>query len=323
MQWIRVRLYTAREGLEPVFAALMNAGVTGVQIEDDEELRDFLANNDSHWDYVDDGLLSKPPAETRVTFYVSDNAGGRETLLSVKSGLANLVAGAGADYGRLCLETDAVDDEDWLNEWKKYYKPFRAAGRVVIRPAWEAYDAMEGDVVVAINPGPVFGTGLHESTRLCICQLEKRVRPGDDVLDLGCGSGILSVTALRLGAGSAFAVDMDQNAADAALENAALNNVQDRCKAVRGNVPADNPLLERLKQSPFDIVVANIVADVIIGILPHAPALLKPGGVFTASGVIRERQGDVCAAFEAAGLRLLETEEMDGWVCVIGEKYRE
>ena len=330
MEWIKAKLLTASEGLEPVFALLADAGIYGTQIEDAQEMWLFFQKAAKHpgggqnaappwaWDYVDERLLNMPDEETCVVFYVSANAAGRETLLSVHTALARLrTLDTGLDLGRLILQTETVDDESWLHEWKKHYKPF-SVGNVIIKPVWETYQAQSSrEIVFNINPGHVFGTGLHQTTQLCIKALEHVVTPETKLLDIGCGSGILSIIALLLSAERACAIDIDPNAADIAYENAALNGIaKDRYDVRTGNVLTDGALRDAIAQTAYNVVVANIVADVIIDIAAFVPAWLAPGGVFIASGIIGARVDDVRAALLENNFAIDHVAEQDDWFCI-------
>jgi ribosomal protein L11 methyltransferase len=235
------------------------------------------------------------------------------------------------ELGALALELVTVDDQQWLNEWTKYYKPFEIGRRVVVKPVWEEYapdapavptppDAPDtpARVVFNINPGSAFGTGMHQTTRLCVGELEKYVRGGERVLDLGCGSGILSIISLMLGAASAAGVDFDPAAVATARENAVLNGItEEEYVLLYGNVLTDADLRGRVQASKYDIVAANIVADAIVELSGFVPSVLAEAGVFITSGIIRERLDDVCAALLRNGFVIADTLFMDGWVCVV------
>ncbi len=317
MKWTEVKIYTTTEGIEPVSAALLEAGITGIQVEDDNELKQFLNESSTYWDYVDEELLNKPVGETRLIIYVSANPYGEE--------LERLNAiDMGIDLGRLAIETtEDLDDKDWLEKWKDYYKPFTVGEKLLIKPVWEEVENTDGRVVFSINPGHVFGTGLHQTTQLCMIQLEKYVNENSVVADLGCGSGILSIIALLLGAKSAFAVDIDANAIKTAYENAEFNGI-DRSKyyVTSGNVIDNTALQDEIGYGKYDIVVANIVADVICAISPLVRKQLKTDGVFIASGIIRDRVQDVYNAMEESGLKVLDTNFKDEWVSVTAQIMR-
>jgi len=322
MDWIEAAVETLSDGVELVTAALMDAGISGLQIEDDYAMRLFLESNEEQWDYADEALLASEKGGARVKFYVTADANGHETLTAARTALNALRALESPEtVGSLALVSDVVNDGDWLDKWKQYYKPFKIGRRIVIRPTWEEYDAQDGELVFTINPGHVFGTGLHQSTRLCIGALERMVQAGDMLLDVGCGSGILSILSLMLGAKHALAVDIEPDAVNVAYENAAMNGIgKDTYTVLSGNLLADDALRASIAETQYDIVAANIVADIITALSPIVPPMLKPGGLFISSGIIRDRADDVAAALDANGFDLLEKLTADEWVCMIARK---
>lgn len=322
MEWIEASVSTTSEGVEPVFGVLLSCGVTGAQIVDHSEMAQFLNSHPLTWDYVDETLVATDESPAQVIFYVTPGPAGQETLSQVRACLHTLKqSDMGFSLGELSVHCDAVDDETWLNEWKKYYKPFRIGRSVVIRPVWELYEKQPGDVVFHLEPGSVFGTGLHQTTQLCIEALEQYTQSGHRVLDIGCGSGILSVISMLLGASYAFACDFDPAAALAAQDNVLRNPVDAAQYKVRtGDILTDASLRAEIGTHAYDIVLANIVADVVIGLAPMVNDFLKPGGVFIASGIITERADEVRQAMTGQGLTVREVREKDGWYCMV---YRE
>ncbi|MDR1560043.1 MAG: 50S ribosomal protein L11 methyltransferase, partial [Clostridiales bacterium] len=262
MEWIQGRIYTTSDGIEPLTGLLMERGVTNTQVDDERELRKFLIENPYQWDYIDDDLMTREAEPASIIFWTPSNPGGLEILANVQSGLAE------NGYDLSSLNLDRVDDSAWLNEWKKYFKPIKIGNGIVVRPEWEEYEALPGETVFTINPGHVFGTGLHQTTQMCIECLESYVTEGCFILDLGCGSGILSIIGMLLGAGRAFACDLDPGAADIALQNARLNNIpQESYRAVTGNAITDELLRAEIFGLPkADIVTANIVADAVMAL---------------------------------------------------------
>jgi ribosomal protein L11 methyltransferase len=323
MEWTEVTVYTTTDGIEPVTAALLETGITGIQVEDDNELKRYLTESSEFWDYVDEELLNKPVGETKLKVYISENAYGYEILMHIKEAIERLKnMDIGIDMGRLAIETaENLNDEVWLNKWKEYYKPFCVGDKIFIKPVWDDTPAPDGRVTFNINPGHVFGTGLHQTTQLCMLQLEKYITNESVVADLGCGSGILSIVALLLGAKSAFAVDIDANAIKTAYENAELSGV-DKSKyyVTSGNVISDKELQDEIGYEKYDVVVANIIADVICAISPVVPKQLKNGGVFIASGIIRERVEDVKNAITEVGLDIVDVSYKEDWVSVTAVK---
>jgi ribosomal protein L11 methyltransferase len=319
LEWTKVTIYTTSEGIEPVTGRLALLGVTGTEIEDGRDLRRFLEENRSRWDYVDESVEKKLAGEPRVNVYLEKNAKGSETLAAIKgSMLALRAADASHAFGRLDTELSGVSEQDWAENWKKYFKPLRVGKKILIRPAWEPVpEGSEGLTVFTVDPGMTFGTGSHETTRLCICELERLVKPGARMLDLGCGSGILSVIALMLGAQSALAVDIDPASRGAAARNAALNGVDPAAlSVVTGDVTSDAALRQKLGAGSYDVVAANIVADVIKALAPFVPPLLAPGGRFVCSGIITERAHEVRQTLEENGLAVEKTAEDGGWTAM-------
>lgn len=323
MQWKEITICTTRVGIEPLSAVLLETGITGIQIEDDDEFQEYLQEDSIYWDYVEEDLLNKPKEDTKVKVYVSDNLYGEEILLNIKEAINRLKSmreEIGLDLGTLELSTvDNLSDEEWLNKWKEYYKPFEIGEKLIIRPSWEEVENPDGKIVFTINPGNVFGTGLHQTTRLCIINLEKYINKDSVVLDLGCGTGILSIIALLLGAKSAFAVDIDENAVDFAYNNAELNGVgKDKYYVTSGNVMTDEALKKEIGIKKYDVICANIIADVICNISPVIPSQLKDDGIFISSGIIKDRVRDVYIAFEENNLEVVDSIVLDEWVCIIG-----
>ena len=260
--------------------------------------------------------------ETTVTVYLPENAQGLENLEAMKLELKALKKrDVNNEFGRLEYELKNVKEEDWANNWKQYFKPFPVGEKLYIRPSWEHDEPEAGRTVLEIDPESSFGTGQHHTTRLCLELMESEAA-GSKMLDLGCGSGILSIAALRLGAASAKAVDIDDKCLTVAYENAALNGIgKDRYTVLVGDVLSNGALRETLGGG-YDVVVANIVADVIIGLAPMVRQFLKPGGLFLCSGIIDTRAGEVEAALERNGLAVFERREQNGWVALAARAAR-
>lgn len=311
MRWLEVHIDTNHAGLETVQALLSALDVDGVAVEDEEEFQDFLENNREYWDYVDEDLNRYMEGRSRITFYLEAKEAGFAKLGEVRIALAGLKAER-QDCGTLLMTLEEIQDADWENNWKQYYKPMEIGDRLLIIPQWEEADP--GDrTPLYLDPGLTFGTGAHATTRLCLTALERLIHGGERVLDLGCGSGILSVAALRLGAGSAVAVDIDDKCRDAAAENAALNQIGPEAMTIlTGDILTNAALAERIGGG-YDVVLANIVADVIIALAPRVRGFLKEGGTFLCSGIIEGRVEEVEAALSAAGVELRERREDNGW----------
>ena len=311
MKWLELSVDTTPAGIEPVCALLGEYGVTSLAIDEEGDFRDFLEHNRQYWDYVDDELLREKRGKCRVTFYLPDDGGGWSTLGQVRLALSAFRK-QHPDYAPLLLSMANVADEDWENNWKRFYKPMEIGERLLVVPEWETAEA-DGRVRLILNPGLTFGTGSHATTRLCLTALDRLIRGGEKVLDLGCGSGILSIAALLLGAERAFACDVDPTCVKVAGENAARNGVARERYTVRaGDVTADRELAREFG-GDYDVIAANIVADVIIALAPRVRPLLKPGGAFLCSGVIDERADEVRRALCAAGWTIGETSSSEGW----------
>ena len=317
MEWTEVNIYTTTEGIELVCSKLTDIGVKGFAIRDAEDFKEFLENKNGQWDYIDKDLLGLTDCETCITVYIPSNDQGAEMLTAIKSMLSEMCANDTEKlYGRLEAELTSIREEDWANNWKQYFKPFKVGEKLVIKPSWEDYDNADNRVILEIDPASSFGTGKHHTTRLCLELLEKNLNKGDNLLDMGCGSGILSIGAMLLGACSAVGVDIEENAAATALENAEKNHISpDVYKTYYGNILSDEKLASEIDRK-YDIITANIVADVIIEMKDYFVKYLKKGGILIISGIIEERMDEVIAAVESAGFSNPEPYVKEGWAAV-------
>ena len=302
-RWLEVTLPVPADRLERVCDILTANGMTGLVVEEEGDFLRFLEQNRQYWDYVDEGLAARMKGASRVKFYVPDSEEGQKQLRQYLAGLEDHEP-----------QTVSLREEDWATSWQKYYQPIPVGNRVYIVPDWMRGEPVpDGRTPLYLNPGLTFGTGAHPTTRLCLAALERSIRGGERVLDLGCGSGILSVAALRLGAASALAVDIDDKCRTAARENAGLNGIgPDRLDILVGNLLTDRAAAEKIGGG-YDLVLANIVADVIIALAPRVRGLLSPGGTFLCSGIIEGRADEVAAALNAAGLEIRTRREDNGW----------
>ncbi len=315
VDWTELKIYTSSQGVDALTGRLMDIGISGFVIQDKNDFEDFLQHKDGNWDYIDDDLYDLRNAETSVTVYISNDADGMEMLSMIKEQLGALKAlDRGGEYGRLECELASVREEDWANNWKKYFKPLKIGDRLLIKPSWEQTQPDEQRVVVEIDPAASFGTGQHNTTQLCLELLEENINQGDKLLDLGCGSGILSVSGVMLGAASSFAVDIEESAVNIAAENAAKNGIsKDRYKAVCGNIIEDNALRCSIS-SGYDVVCANIVADVLIAMSPFFAGFLKSGGKLITSGIIEKRFPEVLENILKNGFTLTGKRQKDDWI---------
>ena len=314
MQWIEVTVHTASGAIDLVADRLTVLGFDSFIIDDAADFQDFLENNRQYWDYVDDALAKKMQGVSQIRLYLADGPDAMEQIAMLKQQLALLRAqNPSVEFGSLDVKLENVKDEDWENNWKQYYKPLAIGEKLLVVPEWLHPENPEGRIEVLLDPGMIFGTGAHASTQMCMIELEHAIQGGERVLDLGSGSGILSITALLLGAAHATGVDIDPKAEGIARQNAAINALHaDRFTAVTGAVIADKAMMERLG-SGYDIVLANIVADVIIPLAPVVPNFLKPDSVFICSGILETRLTEVQAALEHAGMQILVAHQQDDW----------
>ena len=316
MNWIKVTITTTAQGIDPVSGRLLNLGINGIEISDKDDFREFLEENRKYWDYVDEELERLKDSETTITLYLSDEASGIEQYSAVCNSM-NELKDMDKDnaFGSLEVSSDRVKDEDWSEIWKQYFHPIPVGEKILIKPAWEELSDSDGRTVFTVNPGLSFGTGSHPSTRFCIEEIEKHIKQNDTVLDIGCGSGILSIIALLLGAKSADALDIDPNAVDVAYSNLALNNLtKDNYNAFYGNILEDEELKSSLGK--YDIVIANIVADVIIALSSFVKQFMKETSTFICSGIILERLYEVTTALTNSGLKIVEIRKDNDWSAI-------
>lgn len=319
MEWIEVFVATSQMGLEPVEGVLYQCGLNGLMIHDEVDFAEFLENPNREWDYVADELVEEKQEQTTgITFFLRDNLYGREQLSQIKSALQSVKeTEKELDLGSLEVTMKNVAEEDWANNWKKYFKPFPVGDKIMIKPSWEELPAQTDKIILKIDPGHIFGTGTHETTQLCMELIEKYVKKDDMVLDIGCGSGILSIASLLLDAKEADAVDIDPNAIQIAYENSDRNDIdRNRYHVKAGNILEDKELQASCSGKKYDLVAANIVADVIIALTKQVPDYIKDGGVFLCSGIITERKEDVLEALKAANFAVLDIKEKTSWVAI-------
>ena len=309
MQWLEISVDTTHERLEPLAAQLEDLGVEGLITEDETDVSDFLEGNRQYWDYVDEDFLKSVQGVCRIKFYLEDSEVGKAELARIAAALPEEAFSA-----------KTVRDEDWENNWREYYKPIPVGERLMIVPQWqEAPDT--GRVSLRLDPGLIFGTGAHATTQLCLAEIEHYAAPGASVLDMGCGSGILAIAALLLCADRATGVDIDDKAPGVVMENAGFNAIgPDRLTVFAGDVLSDSALSRRLMGEKFDLVLANIVADVIIALSPKVPDFLTDAGTFICSGIIEGRENEVEAALKEAGFMIAGHREKDGWHAFICKK---
>lgn len=318
MNWTEAEIYTSTEGIDILCASLLDIGIKGFAIKDSEDFNEFLENKDGKWNYIDDDLMGLKNCETSVTVYLPDNSQGAEMLISLKQLLNRMKErDSSGSWGRLEFEIKSVKEEDWANNWKQYFKPLKVGEKLLVKPSWEGYDGSDSRTILEIDPASSFGTGQHNTTKLCLELLEKAVQGGERILDLGCGSGILSIGGILLGAKEATAVDIEENAVATALENAVKNNIfMEKYHAYCGDIISDTDLREKIG-SGYDIITANIVADVLIAMSTLFRTFLNPESILIISGIITERKSEVVDAVVEAGFEVIEEAEGDGWAAVM------
>lgn len=309
MDWTDIQLTVATADLDTAAAIAQMAVPYGIYIEDYSDLLE-QAPKIAHVDLIDEGLLARRRDEAIIHLYISPEESPAEAVAYLTARLEQ----TGISH---TVNTGTLREEEWATAWKAYYHPTHIGERLVVCPTWEEYSPGKDELVLRLDPGMAFGTGTHHTTRLCAGMLEEAVTSGCRLLDMGTGSGILSIAALLLGAKEAVGVDIDPVAARTAGENAALNGFNTEQFAVFcGDLIHDNKLEERLG-SGFDLIAANIVADVIIALAPVFPKKLKPGGKAVCSGIILPRKEEVIAALREQGLDILRVEEADGWCAIL------
>ena len=303
MEWTDIRLTVSKADAEAAEAVATMIAEGGIYIEDYSDIEEQVEQI-AHVDLIEQELLDKPRDTVIIHMYLEPGASPVETLALI----AARMEATGIPY---TSETEGVEQEDWQNGWRKYYHPMDVGQRLAIVPSWQDYDTDR--VKLILDPGLAFGTGGHETTNLCLEVLDERVKGGERVLDIGTGSGILAIAALKLGAAVAEGVDIDPVAVRTAGENAALNGVADKLTVLVGD-------LSDKASGKYDIITANIVANAIMSLAPAVPGLMADDAVFIASGIIDSRKDEVIAALEAAGLAVLEVKEKRGWECIVCKK---
>lgn len=319
MEWIQITVITTTDGIDAVCNELSEIGINGFEIEDENDFKNFLEENTKYWDFVDDELLKQKSGDTKVKAYIPLDENTADTLRQVESAMEALKKRDTSDlFGALKITTESMLEEDWANNWKKYFKPMTVGEKMLICPEWEEAENTNGRKVFKVNPGMTFGTGTHHSTRMCIEHLENSISGGERILDLGCGSGILSIIGLILGAECATAVDIDENCVHVAYENLDMNGIErSKYSVYSGDILNDKELFEKMNVCKYDVVVANIVADVIIALLPIAEKLICNGGTFICSGIIEERFDDVNTAIEKSKFEVEKVMRSGGWVSIV------
>jgi ribosomal protein L11 methyltransferase len=305
--WLELTVLTSSEAVEAVCGILYNTEVEGISIEDPDDI-EYKKKNQGDWDYFDEELLIVKDGAI-IKGYYKDNEKFKEHLAYIEKAVDNLES-FGIDKGKGMVIVNKVNEEDWENNWKKYYKPTKIGNKIIIKPIWEEYVTKAGEIIVELNPGMAFGTGTHETTRMCTEALEKYVSPNVTVFDIGTGSGILAIVAAKLKAKKVVGVDLDPVAVDSAKENVSYNGL-DNIEILHGN-------LMEVVNGKAEIVVANIIADVIMFLADDVKKFIMPNGYFITSGILKDRKDEVANKLISSGFSIEEINVQGEWACVIG-----
>lgn len=309
MKWIELKIQTHRMAVDAISEMLYPIGAKGFSIEDPLDLEHFKEEF-PYWDYIDEGIENREIDIVVIkAYFPQEDTKIEEVIPQLRIQIEELKH-FGLEIGKLAISESEMEQEDWEDGWKRYFKTFHATDRIVIQPIWEEYEAKEDEIVVKMDPGMAFGTGEHETTAMCLSLIEKYLKEGDDVLDVGCGSAILSIAAKKLGADKVAAIDLDPVAVRVAKENISYNELEGQIKVMEGN------LVDEVDER-YDIVVANIMADVIILLTSSVKDFLKEGGIFIASGIINEKRGDVIRVLKENGFVLSDSLQQGEWNALV------
>lgn len=314
MDWLELTVLTTTEGSELVSQILIDAGASGTVIEDKNDVA-LNQRPEGQWDIIDEEIARRMGDDVKVKAYYAMDARVKDTLAHIASALDDLRANAaGLPLGKLETLVSNVDDEDWAENWKKQYKPFRLGRHMVVKPGWETFDAQPDDKIIEIDPGMAFGTGTHETTGMCVELIEDYVKPGDTAIDIGTGTGILAIAAALAGAKDVLATDLDPVAVRVAAENVCVNGFADVIRTRQGD------LLQAVDERA-NVVIANIIADVIAMLAQPVRAHIEDGGLFICSGIARERSDFVIEALKAAGYQQpMDIREKGEWMAIAARK---
>lgn len=321
MKFIEVKIYTSHEGIEPLTAMLMQKGITGITVDDPADVDDLMEHKKEYeWDYIEESLLENKEREPVVTVYFDDTEDGRKKVQDLKLAVMMLkgkemegMFGWDTSLGRLYAEDRVVDDSDWKDKWKEFFKPMKVTENLVIKPTWESYEKTGDEKIIEIDPGMAFGTGTHETTSLCLELIEAYLKQGQRVLDIGCGSGILSIAAALLGSGPVLGVEIDPDAVRTARENVQANGVGDLVTIQEGDLAKD-------VEGEAGLIAANLMAPLVIQLASAAAEHLEAQGVFISSGILLGKRKEVEEAICQAGLKILEVREKGEWCAIAAEK---
>ena len=322
MKYIEIKITTNHAGTEAVAAALLDLGITDIAVDDPADVEEIMEKKEGYeWDYIEDDVITGLDRAPVVSVFMEDNPEARELARAVETKIRGLrddvkkgVYGDGVTFGELSAEVNFEDDSQWKDRWKEYFKPSAVSESIVVKPTWEEYHNPGDKLVIEIDPGMAFGTGTHATTSMCIKMLEKYMKKGgaETVLDVGCGSGILSIAAAKLGARDVLGIDIDETAVEVAKENIALNGVSDIASARAGD-------LTKGVDYRVDIVVANLMADLVMMLSKDVAKHMTCGGYFISSGILVEKEETVKEKLEEEDFNIVETAEEDEWCCIVAQ----
>lgn len=318
MKYIEISIKTSISGIEPVVAELYSIGITDIVIDDPRDTIELISNKGTYqWDYLDEEVIAQKNSNPKITIYFEDNDENRHKAFEIENAIIGLqkkvlegAYGENANFGELKVTGKFEDDSEWKDKWKEFFKPSKISDHIVVKPTWEEYGKEDGEMVLEIDPGMAFGTGTHETTSMCVEMLEKYIKKGDNVLDVGCGSGILSIAAAFLGAGDVLGVDIDPIAVEVSSENIKLNKVEDISNAQFGD-------LTKGIDYEADIVVANLMADLVIMLSSDVAKHMKKNGCFISSGILTEKEFVVSEAIRKANFKIVEIVKKGEWCCIV------
>jgi len=311
MNWTEVTVKTTTEAVEAISNILLEERCGGVMIEDPKDFL-FQKKNELDWDYVEEEVFNKSNQDgVLIKTYIPEERNVLELVETIKAKIS-LLPSFGLDIGEGTVSLSDVNESDWANEWKKYYKPTKIGEKIVVKPTWEDYDKQEDDLIIELDPGMAFGTGTHETTSMCIRELEKYVDESKRVFDIGCGSGILAIAAAKLGAKEVVAGDLDEVAVKVSKENCELNNVSDKVVVKHGS-------LFEVVEGKADVIVANIIADIIKILANDVSKFLSEDGVFISSGIIHAKIDEVVESLEKNGFEIVEIVKLGEWSAIVSK----
>lgn len=307
MKWIEVEIITTNYASEAISEKLMNIGASGTEIVDPIEFSQVLENN-KYLDYADDKFIDQYGTDVIIRAYFSEDRNPSEISEILRFFLEEI--STYLDIGRGEIKCSLRDDNEWKDVWKQYFKPFNLTDKIIIKPSWEEYTQKDDEIVIEMDPGMAFGTGTHETTRMCAIMGEKHINNGDRVLDLGCGTAVLGILASKLGASSVLAVDIDDAAVKAASQNVDINREYDKINVMCG-------VLSDIPKEPFDLVFINIIADVIMELSKEIKGYVKKDTIIILSGIIKDRKDDVKKAYLDLGFSLIDQLNMGEWEAIV------